>query len=134
MQRELSVRKTLNVEQIVTLVLMTLLVVGGVLIKMERAPEAFERLLDPARLAIPLFLLGLPKLRKKIGVSSFFCILGLICVALTMGSEELRATPGFWLIVPAYVVYAAMIVHASRKAPSPSWAALAVCLALAPVF
>ncbi len=138
MAREVSVGRSINREQIITITLMTILVVVGVLTKTERAPanveRVFEMILDPIRIAIPLLLLGIPKLREKIGVTQFFCVLGLICVLFTVASEAFRATAGFWLIVPAYIMYALLLVHASRKVPSPSWAAFAVCLALAPVF
>lgn len=134
MHREVRIARPQVSEKTLVLITMLAIIAIGVLSKMDRAPFALERLLDPVRLAIPVGLLMLPRLRKTLGLSTGFAFLGVACVSLTIASEEFAATPAFWLIVPAYMIYAAMLIHASRRASSSSIAALAICLALAPVF
>lgn len=121
--------------QIGVVVFATLMVVLGFLVKLDRAPSFGEIVLDPVRLAIPLFLLASMKLRLKIGVSRQFAMVGFVCVGLTVLSEVFRGSFGNWLLIPAFAAYVWMLGHCWKtKGVDSSWAGLALCVVLAPIF
>ncbi|ARU40061.1 hypothetical protein CCB80_02480 [Armatimonadetes bacterium Uphvl-Ar1] len=121
--------------QIGVVVFAAMMLVFGFLVKIDRAPSFGEMVLDPVRLAIPMVLLFSLSLRQKIGVTRRFAMVGLVCVGLTVMSEVYRGSFGNWLLIPAFVSYAWMLGHCwKEKGIDSSWAGLALCLVLAPVF
>ncbi len=127
--------KGLNSTQIAAVVLATCVVVLGFMVKLERAPSFGELVLDPVRLLVPIVLLCFESLRKKIGVTRQFAMMGIACVALTMMSEAFRHSFGVIPLALAFVVYIWMLGHCWKtRGVDSSWAGLALCFMLAPVF
>lgn len=125
----------LNSLQIATVVFSVLVVTLGFLVKLDRAPSFGETLLDPIRLLVPCALLFVASLRQKLGVTRRFAMLGIACVALTMLSEAFRASFGIVFLIPAFAVFVWMLGNSSKnRGIDSSWAGLALCFIMAPVF
>jgi hypothetical protein len=125
----------LNRSQLVMVILATCVVILGFLVKLDRAPSFGEMVLDPVRLMVPVMILALSGLRKKLGVTRQFAMMGIACVGLTMLSEVFRLSFGAFLLVPAFAIYVWMLGHSwKNRGIDSSWAGLALCLMLAPVF
>lgn len=125
----------LNKVQIGAVALAFCVVVLGFMVKLERAPSFGELVLDPVRLLVPILILSFAGLRKKLGVTRQFAMMGIACVGLTMLSEAFRTSYGALFLVPAFAVYVWMLGHCwKNRGVDSSWAGLALCLMLAPVF
>ncbi|MFM9873749.1 MAG: hypothetical protein ACKVQS_09835 [Fimbriimonadaceae bacterium] len=125
----------LNSIQLVSLTVAAVVVVFGLLIKLDRAPSFGEMALDPIRLLVPLLLIRFSTLRLKIGVSRKFAFMGFGCVALTMLSEAFRFGFGALALIPAFAIYVWMLGHCwKNRGVDSGWVGLALCLMLAPVF
>lgn len=127
--------KSLNVTQIAVVLFAALVVALGFMVKFDRVPSFGELILDPIRLAVPIILLTFASLRQKVGVSRRFAMLGIVCVGLTMLSELFRASFGIAFLIPAFAVFIWMLGNCwKEKGIDSSWAGLALCLIMAPVF
>jgi len=132
---QISVGSKVNGLQIGAIALMALVLALGFAVKLDRAPSFLELFLDPIRLMVPLALLAFASLRKKIGVSRRFALMGVACVALTIASELLRATAGNVLLVGAFGIYIWLLANCRVKGNVDSGiAGLALCLIMAPIF
>lgn len=132
---QISVDSKVNGLQIGAIALMALVLALGFAVKLDRAPSFMELVLDPIRLMVPLALLAFASLRKKIGVSRRFALLGVACVALTIASELLKATAGNVLLVGAFGIYIWLLANCRVKGNVDSGiAGLALCLIMAPIF
>lgn len=132
---QLSIGSKVNGHQIGAIALMALVLAIGLAVKLDRAPSIFELVLDPIRLLVPLSLLAVTQLRKKIGVSRRFALMGVACVGLTIASELLRGIGGNVLLVGAFAIYVWLLANCRVKGNVDSGVAgLALCLIMAPIF
>ncbi|QYK54365.1 MAG: hypothetical protein KF824_05575 [Fimbriimonadaceae bacterium] len=132
---QISVGNRVNGHQIGAIVLMALVLCVGLAVKLDRAPSIFELILDPVRLMVPISLLAFSQLRRKIGVSRRFALMGVACVALTIASELLKGIGGSVLLVAAFGIYVWLLANCRVKGNVDSGiAGLALCLIMAPIF
>ncbi len=132
---QISVGSKINGHQIGAITLMVIVLALGFAVKLDRVPSFMELVLDPVRLMVPLALLAFVNLRKKIGVSRRFALIGLACVALTITSEVLKGIAGDAFLVAAFATYIWLLGNCWTKGQVNSGVAgLALCFIMAPIF
>ncbi len=125
----------LKLHHVISIALACCLVLAGILVKIDRAPSIAEMILDPVRLLVPVVLFSFSGLRKNLGVSRQFSVMGFVCVGSTMLSEVFRVGLGGLFLIPAFAIFMWMLGHCWKNRGADSgWVGLALCLMLAPVF